>query len=159
MCARTPADASFTSALPVAVSSADCCCAENETFSCVAPKVTCPLPRAECPVAASATPVTAAAPASAATVGQILMSAPLLGRRECPPAAGSCQPARRAEVPQRLGNRDRAVLLLEVLHDREHRTRRHRGAVQRGHVLEPALAPRADVEPPRLVVGRVRGRR
>src|SRR5439155_20618822 len=151
--------ASFTSALPVAVSSADCCCAETETFSCVAPNVTCPLPCAECPVAASATPVTAAAPATAATVGQILMAPPLLGGRECPPAAGGCQPLRRAVVPVRHGNRDRAVLLLEVLQDREHRARRHRGAVQGRDVLEPTLAPHADVEPPRLVVRRVRRRR
>src|SRR6266702_6917783 len=68
------------------------------------------------------------------------------------------EPARRAELPQRLGHRDAAVLVLEVLEQRDHRARGDRGAVERVHVLELAAAADADLQAPRLVVRRVRGR-
>src|SRR5581483_2031308 len=67
--------------------------------------------------------------------------------------------ARRAEAPQRFRHGDAAVRVLEVLHERDERPRRDRGAVERVHVLEPAVAARTDVEPARLVIGRVRRRR
>src|SRR3954454_18867936 len=69
------------------------------------------------------------------------------------------QPWRRAEIDEGIWDGDRSVRLLEVLEHCDHRARRHGGAVQRVHVLRLPVAPEADVEPPRLEVRRVRGRR
>ena len=66
--------------------------------------------------------------------------------------------AGRPEPLQHLGNCDRARLVLEVLHDRQQRTRGSARSVQSVHGLELALAPEPDVQPAGLVVGRVRAR-
>src|SRR3954447_19726111 len=72
--------------------------------------------------------------------------------------AVAAERARRTELPERLRDRDRAAVVLEVLHQRDHRPRGHGGAVQRRDGLELAVAPGADPEAPRLVVRRVGGR-
>src|SRR5215469_1991345 len=63
---------------------------------------------------------------------------------------------RGAVLSQRLGDRDRAALVLEVLHDRQWRAGGRAGAVERVHELQAAVAAVPDVQPPGLVVGGVR---
>src|SRR3954447_8788428 len=75
------------------------------------------------------------------------------GKQVGPPLAFDSR--RRAVLPEDVGN-----LALEVLEDRERRAVGHRGSVQRVHRLEVLLArASADLQPPRLKVGRVRRRR
>src|SRR5829696_554478 len=84
-------------------------------------------------------------------------SAALAPRRARLCRYGDCaEPRGRAELDERLGDGDAAVVVLEVLEDRDQRARGDRGAVERVDVLEAALAPDADPEPARLVVGRIR---
>src|SRR6185312_7468326 len=65
---------------------------------------------------------------------------------------------RGAVLLEYLGNCDRAVLVLEVLQDGQQGAGGGAGAVQRVHVLQLAVPPVADVEPPGLVVRGVRAR-
>src|SRR5581483_7866059 len=58
----------------------------------------------------------------------------------------AAEAARRAELPEGLRDGDRPALVLEVLHQRDHRPRGDGGSVQRRDVLELPVAPRADVE-------------
>src|SRR6266404_6291715 len=62
-------------------------------------------------------------------------------------------------APQRFRNRYGAAFVLEVLEQRDHRSRGDRGAVQRRHMLKLSVSAGTDVEPARLVVGGVRRRR
>src|SRR4051812_38166208 len=71
--------------------------------------------------------------------------------------ADGAEPRGRAELDQHRRDRDPTGLVLEVLHDRQHRARRRRGAVE-GVDARGAFAagPVADLEAVCLVVGRVR---
>src|SRR5262249_17488446 len=69
-------------------------------------------------------------------------------------------PLRSAELHEASGHVDAAGRVLEVLHDREHRPGGDRRPVERVHGRRAlARGPVADLEPVRLVVGRVRARR
>src|SRR4029453_17570526 len=68
----------------------------------------------------------------------------------------SAEPSRSAERRGHFGDGHRAALVLEVLHQGDEPSGRHRGAVERVHGLELALTPEPDPESPGLVVGRIR---
>ena len=93
-------------------------------------------------------------PASGSPPRSRALTAPSSSSQAHPSVAGAPQACSTS------GHRDRAVLALVVLHQRDQRPPDgHRGAVQRVHVRGPAaLRPIADVQPARLEVGRVRGR-